>query len=204
MTGWRQAIQRRTRAAAEQAVGPLARWGVSPNQLTVAGLLLNAGAGAILALGWLAPGGLAVLVASAFDLFDGALARVAGRETRFGAFFDSTLDRYSEALLFCGLLVWFARTGHWLGAVLCYLSLLGSLMVSYARARAEGLGLECEVGWFQRPERMVVLGVGLLLPSPGPMVSLIILAVLSQYTVIQRMIHVYRLTAGRERERGDT
>ena len=169
MTGWRQTIQRRTRAAAEQAVGPLARWGVSPNQLTVAGLLLNAGAGAILALGWLVPGGIAVLVASAFDLFDGALARVAGRETRFGAFFDSTLDRYSEALLFCGLLIWFTRTDDWLGALLCYLALLGSLMVSYARARAaEGLGLECTVGWFQRPERMIVLGVGLLLPSPRP------------------------------------
>ena len=162
MTGWRQAVQRRIRAAAEQAVVPLARWGVTPNQLTVAGLLLNAGAGAILALGWLVPGGVAVLVASAFDLFDGALARVAGRETRFGAFFDSTLDRYSEALLFCGLLIWFTRTDHWLGALLCYLSLLASLMVSYARARAEGLGLECTVGWFQRPERMVVLGVGLL------------------------------------------
>ncbi|MAG36949.1 MAG: CDP-diacylglycerol--glycerol-3-phosphate 3-phosphatidyltransferase [Dehalococcoidia bacterium] len=183
--------------AAEQAVGPLTRQGVSPNQLTVAGLLLNAGAGAIMARGWLPLGGVAVLGASAFDLFDGALARVAGQKTRFGAFFDSTLDRYSESLLFFGLLVWFARTGRWPGAILCYLSLLGSLMVSYARARAEGLGLDCEVGWFQRPERMVVLGGGLLLPSPGPMVSLTILAALSQVTVIQRMIHVYRLTAGR-------
>ena len=197
MTGWNETIQQRSRKVAEWAVGPLAQCGLTPNQLTIVGLLLNAAAGVILSRGRLPTGGIAVLGASAFDLFDGALARVSGRKTRFGAFLDSTVDRYSEALLFFGLLVWHIRISNRIGVCLCYFSLLGSLMVSYTRARAEALDLDCSVGWLQRPERMILLGVGLLCPRPIPTIVLCILAVLSQATVVQRMAHVHRLTGGR-------
>lgn len=197
MTGWNATIQQRSRKVAEWVVGPLAQWGLTPNQLTIVGLLLNAAAGVILSRGRLPTGGIAVLGASAFDLFDGALARVSGRKTRFGAFLDSTVDRYSEALLFFGLLVWYIRISNRIGVFLCYFSLLGSLMVSYTRARAEAMDLDCSVGWLQRPERMILLGVGLICPRPIPTIVLCILAVLSQATVVQRMAHVHRLTGGR-------
>src|SRR5919108_4687428 len=167
----RTSLQQQTRRTAERLVAPLARTGITPNGLTVAGLLLNAVAGLVLASGAFAAGGLLVLVAGAFDMFDGALARVTNRKTTFGAFFDSTLDRFSEAVVFLGLLIGFLREPDldwrsWAGIVLCYLVAIGSLMISYTRARAEGLDLDAEVGWLQRPERIAALGIGLLLPRP--------------------------------------
>jgi CDP-diacylglycerol--glycerol-3-phosphate 3-phosphatidyltransferase len=182
-------------------VAPLARAGITPNGLTVAGLLLNVVAGAVLAAGAFAAGGVLVLFAGAFDTLDGALARVTNQKTAFGAFFDSTLDRLSEAAVFLGLTIAFLRSGDvewvtWLGVVLSYLAIIASLMVSYTRARAEGLGLDCEVGWLQRPERIIALGVGLLLPRPILLVVLAALTILTGLTVLQRVLHVRRLTRG--------
>jgi CDP-diacylglycerol---glycerol-3-phosphate 3-phosphatidyltransferase len=115
----------------------------------------------------------------------------------FGAFLDSVCDRYAEAGVFLGILWWYQSTDNRPGMVLTYVAAIGSLMVSYARARAEGIGLHAEVGWFQRPERIIVLGVGLLLSNwlpPALLVALAVLAVLTNLTVIQRVIHVARLT----------
>ena len=220
MAALRTNLQSQTRRTAERLVAPLARTGVTPNALTTLGFILNVVAGIILAMGSGAffVGGFAVLIASAFDMFDGALARVKNQKTAFGAFFDSTLDRYSEAALFIGLQVAFIRElpgadddwlsqAHWqstAGAVLCILVLIGSIMISYTRARAEGLkgadgrnlGLDCEVGWLQRPERVIALGIGLLLPRPFLLAVLAALAILTQVTVIQRIAHVRRLTTG--------
>jgi CDP-diacylglycerol---glycerol-3-phosphate 3-phosphatidyltransferase len=181
-------------------IAPLARTGITPNGLTVVGLLLNVAAGLLLALGAFIPGALMVLFAGAFDMFDGALARVTNRKTTFGAFFDSTIDRYSEAVIFLGLQLAFLREGDgdWYslaGVVLCFVVAIGSLMISYTRARAEGLDLDAEVGWLQRPERIIVLGIGLLLPGTWLLAVLAALALFTQITVVQRIVHVRRLTA---------
>ena len=220
MTAFRSTIQQQGRRTAERVVAPLARLGVTPNGLTAFGLLLNVLAGLLLAWQAYIPGALMVLVAGAFDMLDGALARVSNRKTVFGGFFDSTIDRYSEAVVFLGLQVAFLRDATagapagaggdwyaWAGVVLCYVVAINSLLISYTRARAEVDGLDCEVGWLQRPERVIILGLGLLLPRPGPLVVLAVLALLTLVTVLQRMLHVRRLTAGQgargwERARG--
>jgi len=142
-------------------------------------------------------GGALVLVAGLFDMLDGALARLSHRTTRFGAFLDSTLEvRYAEAVLMLGLLVpYLARPGS-AEPLLIYAVLVGSLMVSYARARAEGLGLRCEVGWAPRPERIFLLALGLIVDQVLPV--LIILAVITNFTAVQRIVHVWRQTRGTE------
>jgi CDP-diacylglycerol--glycerol-3-phosphate 3-phosphatidyltransferase len=200
----RASLQEQTRRTAERLVAPLARTGITPNGLTAIGFVLNVVAGAVLAFGLLGLGAALVLFAGAFDMFDGALARVTNRKTRFGAFFDSTLDRYSEAVVLLGLQVAFLRDVQgdadwraWAGVVLCYLVMIGSLMVSYTRARAEGLGIDCEVGWLQRPERIIALGIGLLLPRALLLAVLAALAVFTQITVVQRMVHVRRAAGER-------
>ena len=195
MGSWSGLVER-LKARARQGVEPigraLARTGLSPNVVTVAGCVLSFGVGAVLATGYPQLGGVLVLVAGAFDTLDGALARAAGRSTTFGAFLDSTLDRYSEAAIFLGILVDGARRGDLQVVLLAYAAVVGSLMVSYARARAEGLGLRGDVGWLQRPERVVLLGFGLILGLAVP--ALWILAVFTNLTALQRVLHVRRLT----------
>jgi CDP-diacylglycerol--glycerol-3-phosphate 3-phosphatidyltransferase len=207
LTAFRTTLQQEARRTAERVVAPLARLGVTPNGLTAFGLLLNGAAAALLAVGATVPGAVMVLFAGSFDMLDGALARVTNRKTAFGAFFDSTIDRYSEAVVFLGLQIAFVREaiasgGDWLswaGVILCYVVAVNSLLVSYTRARAEGLvpRVDAEVGWLQRPERIVVLGVGLLLPYPALLAVLVVLAVFTLITVVQRVLHVRRETAGR-------
>lgn len=146
-------------------------------------------------------GGLLVLFAGSFDTLDGALARATNRVTNFGKFFDSTMDRFSEAVIFLGIAVGFLRdsyvdTAEVAGVALSFLVMIGSIMISYARARAEGLDLDCEVGWLQRPERILILGVGLLLPQSLLLLVLLVLAILTHVTVGQRIAHVRRLTQG--------
>ncbi|MBV9356396.1 MAG: CDP-alcohol phosphatidyltransferase family protein [Chloroflexi bacterium] len=165
--------------------------------LTVGGSLLTGCVGILVAQGWFLAAALCLWLFAATDTLDGALARATDRVTVFGAFLDSVCDRYAEAGVFLGILWWYQSTDNRLGIVLTYAAAIGSLMVSYARARAEGIGLHAEVGWFQRPERIVVLGVGLLLTTwlpPALLVVLVVLAVLTNLTVIQRVIHVARLT----------
>src|SRR5204863_8914963 len=126
------------------------------------------GVAAAIAAGWFPASGLLLLAANALDLLDGAVARVSGRVTPFGAFLDSTLDRYAEIVVFVGLVGWFASQGSWHGEVLAVLALAGSLMVSYTRARAEGLGLHGEVGLLARPWRLIALAAALVITAtPG-------------------------------------
>jgi CDP-diacylglycerol--glycerol-3-phosphate 3-phosphatidyltransferase len=193
-------VKRLKQAARQIAIGParaLGRLGFTPNMLTVIGSLLTACVGILVAQGWFVAAALCLWLFAATDTLDGALARATDRVTVFGAFLDSVCDRYAEAGVFLGILWWYQSTGDRLGMVLTYVAAIGSLMVSYARARAEGIGLHAEVGWFQRPERIIVLGIGLLLTNWLPvalLVVLVVLAVLTNLTVIQRVIHVARLT----------
>jgi CDP-diacylglycerol---glycerol-3-phosphate 3-phosphatidyltransferase len=176
------------------AVAPalfLGRLGLTPNALTVIGAVLTACVGLLIAQGWWIAAGVCLFVFSATDTLDGALARATNRASIFGAFLDSVCDRCAEAAVFLGLVWWYQAAGNTPGLVLAYLALVGSLMVSYARARAEGVGLQlADVGWFQRPERIVALGIGLLGAAFAPIVLeavLLVLALLTAVTVLQRV-----------------
>lgn len=194
--------QREARRFAEKVVRPLAAIGLTPNGATLLGLLLSGATAAVLATGHLRIGGILVALAGIFDMVDGALARIRNQKTVFGAFFDSTLDRYSEGLVLLGVLLYaveqppsLART--WTIA-LTYVAALSSLMVSYTKARAEGLGLECKIGFMARPERVVLLAVGLILGGATFVVwTMAALALTSTLTALQRIIHVWRLLQAR-------
>ena len=173
------------RRVTDPVVGVLARLGVSPNHLTVLGFLGNVGAAALAARGEFLPAGLVMLVASALDLLDGALARATGRATSFGAVFDATLDRFSEAAVLGGLAFYYAGRGEREEIVLCFAALAGSLLVSYVRAHALARGLELREGLFTRPERVLLLGGGLIISQVR--IALWILAVLANATTIQRL-----------------
>jgi len=185
-------VKRASKQIAETVARGLIHTGVSPTQLTLTGFGLNLVVAATLGAGLLPLGGVLVLVVGLFDTLDGALARVSERSTRFGAFLDSTLDRYSEAAILLGLLFDAGRRGDLAVGALAFVVAIGSLMVSYARARAEGLGLDCEVGFAPRPERVVVLGLGLIVGLELP--ALVLLAAITHITAVQRIMHVYNLT----------
>src|SRR3954466_10225961 len=161
----------------------LARAGIQANWLTYLGFLLNVVVAVLVTQGWIGIAGAAFLIVNALDFLDGAVARAAGTAGAFGAFLDSVLDRYSEAVVFVGLIVWYSRADDTLAVIASALALAGSFMVSYCRARAEGLGLNCEVGLLQRTERIVVLGIGLMLTEfTYPIVLVAVLAVLAVLT----------------------
>ncbi len=172
----------------------LAKWlhqrGVTPNAVSVAGFVLTLVSTGMLAMGTLFWGGLVLWAAAMFDMLDGALARYANQSSKFGAFLDSTLDRYSESITFLGLAIYFAyKPSSQTELFLIFLTLIGSWMVSYTRARAEGLGIECKVGILQRPERLTILIAGLLLGLVTP--ALWILAIMTNFTSFQRIYEVY-------------
>ncbi|HEY41010.1 MAG TPA: CDP-alcohol phosphatidyltransferase family protein, partial [Dehalococcoidia bacterium] len=160
------------------------------------GFLIAIGAGVLVGIGYPFVAGFVVLVGGFFDIVDGALARSTDRTTRFGAILDSTLDRSGEAVVFIGLLVLYTHEQSTAGVVVVGVVWLMSLLVSYIRARAEGIGLECEVGIFTRAERVVLLVLGLLLSQFGDalLIILAIIAALSFLTVIHRLRHVWRQT----------
>ena len=183
---------------------PLARLGITPNTLTIVGLIISMITAGVIAQGYLLVGGLLVLFAGIFDMFDGALARAQNASSTFGAFLDSTLDRYSEGIILFGLF-WYAlqaRTLHenlwpflheqsWMLSSI-YIAVVGSLMVSYAKARAEGLGLECKTGLLARPERVVILAIGLL--TNTAIWAVLLLAIFSNFTAVERIVYIRRIT----------
>ena len=166
---------------------------LTPSAVTIIGLVLNLGVAYLAAVDLLLPAGLLLLVASTFDMLDGALARLTGRESTFGALLDSASDRLGEAAVLLGLLVLFLRTDSDEGVVLTFLAMVASFMVSYLRARGEGLGIRSDVGIMTRPERIVVLTVGMLVGHM--LVPLGIILVLSTVTVGQRLHHLWRQTS---------
>jgi len=174
-------------------MGILSKSGIKPDALTFIGLAISIGAAYVIATGHFLLGGVLILVAGLFDLLDGALARFVKQTRKFGAILDSTIDRISEAAIFCGLLVWYMLEGSTLEVVLIFAVLIGSFLVSYVRARAEGLGLECKIGLFTRAERVIVLAIGLMVNQV--VIALLILAVLVYVTVVQRLVHLWRISA---------
>ena len=174
----------------------LARTAIPPGAITWLGFLLAVGAAAFIITGHLFAAGWVVLIAGFLDMLDGALARYTDRATRFGAILDSTLDRLSEAVVLLGILVLYTREQLVAQSLLVGVALLGSLLVSYIRARAEAIGLKCQVGLFTRPERVIILALGLLLNQITYVLvaALAIIAVFSFITAGQRLLYVWQQT----------
>ncbi len=169
-------------------VAVLGKSRLKPNTLTFIELAISIGVAYAIVIGYFLLGGVLVLVSGLFDLLDGALARFTKQSTKFGAILDSAVDRISEAAIFCGLLIWYLPKVATLEIVLIFAALIGSFLVSYIRARAEGLGLECRVGLFTRAERVIVLAVGLLVNQV--FIALWVLVVFVYITVAQRLLYL--------------
>ena len=193
--------------AGQRIIDAMVRWlahgHINPNILTVIGVALNVGCGVLFGMGRFFSAGIALVVANLFDMLDGQVARLSGRVTRFGGFLDSSLDRLSDMVVFVGLMVFYARDTEFhstLNVFLAGAGLMGSVMVSYASARAESLIPKCDVGFLRRPERVVLFIIGALSTHPGstnffanrmPAV-LWVLAVGSYWTFAHRMYHTWR------------
>lgn len=183
------------RAQMKGVVEPLAdaflRLGVTPNMMTLLGLGLNVVGAVLVAGGAMTAGGLFILIGGPFDGLDGAMARRLGQPTKFGAFVDSVTDRWSEMLIFMGLLYHYVSSAHpqaLLYGMLVFLATMGSVMVSYTKSRAETLGFSCNVGVLTRLERYLVMAPALVLNLPW--VALWVVAILANVTALQRIWHV--------------
>ncbi len=168
----------------------LARCRVPPNVVTICAFLGCVVVGVVLALGYPKGAGFLLILFGPLDAVDGLLARRSGRQTKFGAFLDSTLDRFSEIAIFTGLIFYLQHNEAYFAVIIAFLALTGSLMVSYTRARAEALGFECKIGLLTRFERLVILTIGLLFRIILPV--LVILAVFTYFTALQRVLHVWK------------
>jgi CDP-diacylglycerol--glycerol-3-phosphate 3-phosphatidyltransferase len=214
-------------------VNALVKTGVSPNTITTFGLLLNivatiifiAGAelgsrGDLEYVGW---GGFVILFAGLFDMLDGQVARTGKKSSQFGALYDSVLDRYSELIMFLGICYYLVAHSYFMSSIIAFLAMIGSIMVSYVRARAEGLGIPCSVGLMQRPERIVLVGTSALACGIASVyiggdfkldisllpfhvfetisifaIPLLLVAVLANYTAIDRLNYCYRIMKVKE------
>lgn len=197
------------------AVEGMIKVGITPNFITSTGFVLNlvatamiifAGMGSVFPntalVGW---GGAVILFAGLFDMLDGRLARLGHMESAFGALLDSTLDRYSELFTLFGIFIFFFSCGDIYSGTVTFLALVGSIMVSYVRARAEGVGIECKVGLMQRPERVVLTALGAILcgilNNMWPLIiPMIIIAVLANYTAFVRVRHCYKVLNNKEKK----
>ena len=166
------------------------RLGCKPDWLTLMGLVMNLGATVAFAKGYLHWGALIMMVAGLCDILDGQVAREGRKETKFGALLDSTTDRYSEIFIYFGIGAYLIGRDEWVVTGILFFAITGSLMVSYVRARAEGLGEDCKVGFMQRPERLTALALASLLGHQGLVLVLVLLAVTTNYTVIERLAHI--------------
>jgi CDP-diacylglycerol--glycerol-3-phosphate 3-phosphatidyltransferase len=197
----RELIHRQLVVALTPVARGLLRLNVRANQVSVTGVLLNVVTAALIITDDLVLAGIVYLAAGTLDVLDGVLARLAEDASRFGAFLDSTLDRVSEGVVLAAIAYGFAVEGYAVDAALVVLALLGSFLVSYTRARAEGLGIECKVGLVTRAERIVLVAVGLLSGLMAPVIYLLV--VLTALTVGQRIVHTGRqLNAKGYREAG--
>ena len=174
----------------------LARWNVSPDLVTLVGLVLTIGVGILAGMGEIRWAGVVYVFAAICDAIDGTLARVGGKGSRFGAFLDSTIDRFEESIVFLGLIVYYAQVGGVYEIPLILVAAIGSLMVSYTRARAEALGVSCKVGFMTRVPRVLIMIAGMILDQV--VIALVLIAVTSLFTAFHRLYHVWRMTGGEE------
>ena len=181
-------LRARFKGVLEPIAGFLNRLGLMPNTATLLGLLGTSIGAVFLAMGQISIGGLIILIAAPIDALDGTMARLRGESSEFGAFVDSVTDRYSELVIFGGLLVHFLQQQNWLGAILTYLAASGSVLVSYIRARAQSVGYETKIGVFSRVERYLVLIPCLIFNLP--IIAVGAIALFANITALQRIWHV--------------
>jgi len=184
-----QWLRKVTRGITLPVASFLNRIGVSANAITLLGCLLTVAVAALIAGGHTRLGGICLILTTALDGLDGSVAREAGAPTKFGAFLDSVLDRVSESALLLGLAWWYMGQPGITEEILAYVAIFGSLMVSYTRARAEGVGVECKVGLLTRVERSIILIAGLILGLVPA--TLWVLAIGTVLTAIHRVVYVY-------------
>ena len=185
------------------------KWNINPNTFTVWGLIITTAGTVVIFidLAYIHFAGVFILVGGICDILDGKLARNSGRVTKFGALFDSAIDRYSEVIMFFGIAAFYVKQDNYILSVVTFIALGGSTMVSYVRARAEGLGFEAKVGMMQRPERVVFIGAGAFLhfklfsyslfninnfPVTLLEIAIWVVAIFANYTAIHRLVHVYQ------------
>lgn len=191
------------RRITDPIVAVLARAHVTPNAVTTVGVLGAAGAAVLLARGQFLAGGIVVLAAGAMDLLDGALARATGRVTRFGQVYDATMDRVSEAAILFGILYYYVDRDAGQESLLAFAAIVGSLLVSYVKARGEVLGITIREGMFTRAERVILIGGGSIIDQVR--IALWILAILANLTALQRLYLIWRKTReGAKGEPSDT
>jgi CDP-diacylglycerol--glycerol-3-phosphate 3-phosphatidyltransferase len=193
-------IRERMRGLFDPVVGFLDALGVTPMAMTVFGLVLSLVGALFVVRGSIRLAGLILLASGLCDMLDGSIARRQNSASTFGAFIDSTSDRISELLYFGAFILYFHGEGSWgsFMIMMILVALSGSMLTSYVRARAEGLGLECRVGWLERPERLAALITGMLLGRIMLTISLLFIAVLSVVTVVQRIAYVWRVTSAKK------
>ena len=198
MPTWQDYRSRARRVSTRYFEEPLARSlmavGLTPNRVTLLGLLVSVVCAYLLSQGMFLAGGAVLILAGMMDMVDGALARRSGTASLRGALLDSVVDRVAEATVFLGLLVYYLEPVSATEIVLINVSLVGSFMVSYLRARGEGLGVDCRVGIMTRPERVVALAIGLLLGQVT--IALAVIAVLTVFTSLHRFWHIHRELRG--------
>ncbi len=170
----------------------IVRLNVHPNHFTILGLFISFVGAIFYAKHDIRLGGLFVLLGGICDVIDGKVARRTGLSSKFGALLDSSLDRFAEVFMFLGVAIYFVQIGHDFTSVMVFLALGGSMMVSYVRARAEGLGYDCKIGIMQRPERIVYVGISSLIHTYTLELVIWMVAILANFTAIQRMYHVWQ------------
>lgn len=183
-------LRKRFKYLLDPIAGCLNRLGLMPNTVTILGLVGNAVGAVFLGMGNITVGGIIILFMGPVDALDGSMARLRGESTDYGAFVDSVTDRYSELVIFAGLLVYTLRTENWLASLLIYFAAAGSVLVSYIRARGQSLDLETKVGLLTRVERFLILAPCLIINQP--LIAIWALAILTNLTAVQRLIDVRR------------
>jgi CDP-diacylglycerol--glycerol-3-phosphate 3-phosphatidyltransferase len=199
-----ESFQRGFMRMLEPLVRLLTKWGVNPNSLTLAGVVITFFATVAFFMASPRLGGFLVLLGGLCDAIDGSLARNAGKATRFGALLDSSVDRYAEFVMLFGIGGYFLMVDDYVSAAVTFLALCGSFMVSYTRARAESLGLAAKVGVMQRPERIVFLGAGALIHPIALKITIWIVAVFANFTALQRLRFAFRQDATPPEEKKQT
>ena len=170
----------------------LSKWGLSPNLYTVAGVIITSFAAAAFIIGHIRLAGILILTGGLCDTIDGLIARTTGKASRFGSLLDSCFDRYSEFIMFLGITVCFIYRKDYATVVSAFLALCGSFMVSYTRARAETLGFEARMGFMQRPERIVIIGLGALIHITTFKFAIGLVALLANVTAFQRIRSAFK------------
>jgi CDP-diacylglycerol---glycerol-3-phosphate 3-phosphatidyltransferase len=192
----RRLIPQRLQDSFVKLLSPLislfSKWGLNPNSFTIAGVVVTSLGATAFLMGFIRLAGAMILLGGLCDTIDGLLARTTGKASRFGALLDSTVDRYSEFIMFLGIAAHFFYTEDFGTSAATFLALCGSFMVSYTRSRAESLGFEAKVGLMQRPERIVLIGLGALIHLSAFKFAIWLVAVLANFTALQRIRFAYK------------